>query len=51
MSRRTLCINPIITPAYQVPIGNPLRGEVRDGEHQSPGLLSPLTPNLSLVQV
>ncbi len=35
MFRKTLCINPIVTHIYQVPIG----------------LLSPLTPNLSLVQV
>lgn len=35
MSRKTLCINPIMTHAYQVPIG----------------LLSPLTPNPALVQV
>jgi hypothetical protein len=34
MSGRTLCINLMKTPAYHVPIG----------------LLSPLKPNLSLVQ-
>jgi hypothetical protein len=50
MSRRPLCINPMITHAYHVPIENPLRGEVRDDEQQSPGLLSAIKPNLSLVQ-
>lgn len=34
MSRRILCINPMMTHAYHVPVGR----------------LSPLNPNLSLVQ-
>ena len=34
MSRRTICINPMMTHAYHVPIG----------------LLSPLKPNLWLAQ-
>lgn len=50
MFRRTLCVNPIMTHAYQAPMGKPLRGEVPDGERQSPKLPSPLTPKLSLVQ-
>jgi hypothetical protein len=50
MSRRTLCINPMMADVYDVPIGKSLLGEARDDEHESPGVLSPLKPNLSLVQ-